>query len=775
MSNGKLSPERISGWLHKWTNIIKGYQKRWFVLSSGLLSYYRTQDEAKGAKCRGTISLAGASINQIDSHRFVVTNGLTHVYLRAHSEVERQRWVTALELAKATAIKKLEKDDDSDTPAEEDHQWEPLTGLKGQLKEISATYDLVVKNNHQLLKQLIEVEGSDLSPESRHTLQEKMVLFKITAGAMVKASEEFLAQAQRADRKWSRLLQYERSQRLQLQENLEALGRQMHHMEHRASMSLWKGATTLQQLPSVSESSSSLESQDATLLSRDASRDARMQSGVPTLGDDDDDDNKFFDAADIIPKDNWETVESPLESFRSAIMDFPSPTENEPPAASNQLPAVSDQLPVGKENTMIVPVGPSPSFFENTHPTVAKRRTTIPPKPDCPISLWGILKNCIGMDLSKMPIPVNFNEPLSFLQRFLESLIHADLLERAAACDNTLEENAFVVAFAASSYYGTAMRLTKPFNPLLGETYECDRRAELGWRAFIEQVSHHPPMYAAHVEHKDWTLWEEFTVTSKFRGKYLSVYPIGSSHLVLHRSRSHYTWNRVATTIHNIIVGSPWIDQSGEMKVTNHTSSEEGLLEFHAYSYFSTEKQRKVRGSVKDSSGKVQFKLSGYWDEKIESARVIGEGKKAATAAPEVLWKALPESGNEEMYNFSEFSCSLNEPEEGVCPTDSRLRPDQRVMENQDFDTANKEKLRLEEKQRAKRRKREAAGAKAAEAAAMGNHEEAARLEKEAAYSPMWFQKEYDPLTNTMMHVYKGGYWEGKLKGDWGREIPDLF
>ena len=39
--------------------------------------------------------------------------------------------------------------------------------------------------------------------------------------------------------------------------------------------------------------------------------------------------------------------------------------------------------------------------------------------------------------------------------------------------------------------------------------------------------------------------------------------PVGSSHLVLHRSRSHYTWNRVATTIHNIIVGSPWIDQVG--------------------------------------------------------------------------------------------------------------------------------------------------------------------------------------------------------------------
>ena len=82
--------------------------------------------------------------------------------------------------------------------------------------------------------------------------------------------------------------------------------------------------------------------------------------------------------------------------------------------------------------------------------------------------------------------------------------------------------------------------------------------------------------------------------------------------------------------------------------------------------------------------------------------------------------------------------------------------------------------LRLEEKQRAKRRKREAAAAKAAEAAANGDHEEAARLEKEATYTPRWFQKEYDPLSNTMMHVYKGGYWEQKLRGDWGG-LPDLF
>ena len=82
--------------------------------------------------------------------------------------------------------------------------------------------------------------------------------------------------------------------------------------------------------------------------------------------------------------------------------------------------------------------------------------------------------------------------------------------------------------------------------------------------------------------------------------------------------------------------------------------------------------------------------------------------------------------------------------------------------------------LRLEEQQRARRRKREAAAAKAAEAVANGNHEEAARFEKEATYSPRWFKKEFDPLTQTMMHVYKGGYWEAKLRGDWGG-LPNIF
>lgn len=69
---------------------------------------HRTQEEMAHT-CRGTINLAGAFVDSVDSTHFVITNGPSQVYhLRAVNEVERQRWVTAVELAKSNAIKNLE-------------------------------------------------------------------------------------------------------------------------------------------------------------------------------------------------------------------------------------------------------------------------------------------------------------------------------------------------------------------------------------------------------------------------------------------------------------------------------------------------------------------------------------------------------------------------------------------------------------------------------------------------------------------------------------------
>jgi len=62
-------------------------------------------------------------------------------------------------------------------------------------------------------------------------------------------------------------------------------------------------------------------------------------------------------------------------------------------------------------------------------------------------------------------------------------------------------------------------------------------------------------------------------------------------------------------------------------------------------------------------------------------------------------------------YKFTQLAVQLNEPEPGVAPTDSRLRPDLRLMEEGEMDEADKVKVLLEEKQRSARRRRQSTAA----------------------------------------------------------------
>jgi oxysterol-binding protein 1 len=114
-----------------------------------------------------------------------------------------------------------------------------------------------------------------------------------------------------------------------------------------------------------------------------------------------------------------------------------------------------------------------------------------------------ILKSMIGKDMTKMTLPVSFNEPTSLLQRVAEDMEYTDLLDTAAERMDSTERLLYVAAFAASEYASTMGRVAKPFNPLLGETYEY-ARPDKGYRFFIEQVSHHPPIGAAYAESKKW-------------------------------------------------------------------------------------------------------------------------------------------------------------------------------------------------------------------------------------------------------------------------------
>ncbi|KAK1140172.1 oxysterol-binding protein 1 isoform X1 [Acipenser oxyrinchus oxyrinchus] len=186
--------DMYKGWLFKWTNYIKGYQRRWFVLSNGLLSYYRTQAEM-GHTCRGTINLATANITVEDSCNFVISNGGAQTYhLKASSEVERQRWITALELAKAKAVRMQAESDDSSDEAPVSSQGDKsefhsiLRTLTCKVEDLSTCHDLIGKHGAALQRSLSELESLKLPPESGDKIRqvnERATLFRITSNAMI--------------------------------------------------------------------------------------------------------------------------------------------------------------------------------------------------------------------------------------------------------------------------------------------------------------------------------------------------------------------------------------------------------------------------------------------------------------------------------------------------------------------------------------------------------------------------------------------------------------
>ncbi|XP_066574630.1 oxysterol-binding protein 1 isoform X5 [Amia ocellicauda] len=792
--------DTYKGWLFKWTNYIKGYQRRWFVLSNGLLSYYRTQAEM-GHTCRGTINLATANIAVEDSCNFVISNGGAQTYhLKASSEVERQRWVTALELAKAKAVRMQAESDDSgdDDPTvaqggaggagggggggggggaggglgDRAEVQSTLRSLSSKVEDLSTCNDLIAKHGSALQRSLSELEGlrggaADPTDKIRQ-VNERATLFRITSNAMINACRDFLSLAQSHSRRWHKALQYERDQRVRLEETLEQLAKQHNHLER-----AFRGATVL---PATTPTT------------------AQHKGVSPGKGDlsDEDDENEFFDAMEDAPE--FITVPADPKYHKrsgSNVSGISSEMGMDDSSLDEQHLATNSESSQSKE---LVP-----------H---RKRRSRIPDKPNYSLNLWSIMKNCIGKELSKIPMPVNFNEPLSMLQRLSEDLEYSELLDRAAKCESALEQLCYVAAFTVSSYSTTVHRTGKPFNPLLGETFELDRLAERGYRSLCEQVSHHPPAAAHHVEsERGWTLRQEIALASKFRGKYLSIMPLGTIHCSFAKSGNHYTWKKVTTTVHNIIVGKLWIDQSGEIDVVNHKTGDRCHLKFAPYSYFSRDVARKVTGVVMDAAGKAHFVLSGTWDEKMEFSRVMQssrgengtEGKHKTvyqTLRARELWRRhpLPE-GADNMYFFSELALTLNEEEEGVAPTDSRARPDQRLMEQGRWDEANAEKQRLEEKQRSVRRKRESEAVRAVEE----GEERALPVESPAEtllttdseegptgtalksphvdnYKAMWFERCKDPVTQEETHIYKGGYWEAKAKEpqDWS-SCPDIF
>ncbi|VDO37725.1 unnamed protein product [Onchocerca flexuosa] len=360
------------------------------------------------------------------------------------------------------------------------------------------------------------------------------------------------------------------------------------------------------------------------------------------------------------------------------------------------------------------------------------------------LSIWSVLKKCIGKDLTRISIPVVFNEPLSFLQRLAEYMEYAELLEKANKCTDAVERFEYVAAFIVSSLSCNYMRLSKPFNPLWFETYELDRSEKSNYRFIAEQVSHHPPKSALHAESKSYEFDGVVSPRLKFWGTCIEVQPSGTFQLKLLNYSEIYTWKALNVTVHNIVMGQMYMQlantnfkwnlininwdfffQEGYLHVQCNTGLE-CKLSFKNNDNGPSRRSTFFQGYISKQE-KILRAIYGNWTAFLATCDItnfefrynnwleIGKQFFQNCSIPKdipliqgskLIWKNHPRPSNSSavsMYNFTSFTFLLNDPA-GITdllpPTDSRRRPDIRLLEAGQAEAAEKEKERLEIKQR---------------------------------------------------------------------------
>ncbi|KAJ5624665.1 hypothetical protein N7510_000974 [Penicillium lagena] len=456
---------------------------------------------------------------------------------------------------------------------------------------------------------------------------------------------------------------------------------------------------------------------------------------------------EFFDATDGGAASPLLTIQDSDEDGAATAAedvsdDAPSDSdEDEPGSTQPDGNSASPLFPTKPKSLTPLPLDP------------VQRRTNIAAPTVLPPSLIGFLRKNVGKDLSTISMPVSANEPLSLLQRAAEILEYSTLLDKASQATDAVERLLYVTAFAVSSLSSNRIReraIRKPFNPMLGETYELVRE-DLGFRFVAEKVSHRPVQLAYQADSREWSLAQSPKPSQKFWGKSAEITTEGRVRVTLHATGERFSWTPSTSFLRNIIAGEKYVEPVGELVVANESTGHRSISTFKSGGMFSGRSEEVSTRAVDSYNKPLSLGLSGTWPASLSLTRDGNAGK--------TIWNAGPLVPNApKHYGLTAFAATLNEitsiEDQRLPPTDSRLRPDQRALEDGDLDRAEEVKVQLEEGQRARRREMEASGEN---------------------WIPRWFTQVSDESDGETVWRLKGGkegYWDERGRGNWSGVVP---
>lgn len=351
-------------------------------------------------------------------------------------------------------------------------------------------------------------------------------------------------------------------------------------------------------------------------------------------------------------------------------------------------------------------------------------------------------------------LPITYNEPISMLQKQCEKFYYSNLLTDAAKEEIPSEMKiVYIIGFLSGELSQSINRFLKPFNPILGETFEFFDN-ERKFRFFSEQVSHNPPISAYVCESSDFVFFGDTRFKSSFKilKGAIELSFSNKTHILFKKTQKKYVFNKPNCYLNGVVRGTQRYDVEGKMTIED---VEDKTIKAELNFYEDKQKKDKenilLDGDVYKGD-KVVYKIKGSWKEKVFYSD--DEGK---------TWKEIWSIHNEKYltntsdnYCLPEYSLLLNyycDDLKFLPITDSRKRPDQREYEMGNVDKAIELKKEIEEKQRERHKKFD---------------------EDKIIYEPIYFKNIFDNSSEDFVYVYKGDYFEERKVGEYPHSV-DIF
>uniref|UniRef100_A0A8C4IVT2 Oxysterol-binding protein n=1 Tax=Dicentrarchus labrax TaxID=13489 RepID=A0A8C4IVT2_DICLA len=623
----------MEGPLSKWTNVMKGWQYRWFVLdyNAGLLSYYTSKDKMMRGSRRGCVRLRGAviGIDDEDDSTFTITVDQKTFHFQARDADEREKWIHALEgtilrhTLQLRVCKLIQAGGQTDLLEAETGFVPSVQDFDKKLAEADAYLQILIDQ--------LKVGLNKLTPNRKCLfllLMAMLFLFILLQSTINPVDGIYQPPLDTPVDNTT----------MPTQTTLPTDASQVCKSDQRPSTLAVGPVVTVMgslQTPTPNSTGSGPSGPSSGVAS--PAHIPIPSHSVPDFSYSSSED-EFYDADEF-----YQSSTSPKHCIDPSGPPAALPLTNEETALKRPDTTESLNSSMSNGTTDADPFDSHDDRDDDGEGESVEEHKSV---------IMHLLSQVrLGMDLTKVVLPTFILERRSLLEMYADFFAHPDLFVSIAEQPEPRERMVHVVKWYLSAFHagrkGSVAK--KPYNPILGEVFYChwDLPCEIEeppphtetvsdgpvpWssassvRFVAEQVSHHPPISAFYAEclSKKIQFNAHIWTKSKFLGMSIGVHNIGQGCVSCLEHDEHYILT-FPNGYGRSILTVPWVELGGECNISCSKSGYSANIVFHTKPFYGGKKHR-ITAEIFPPNDKKSFcSIEGEWNGVMYAKWTTGE------------------------------------------------------------------------------------------------------------------------------------------------------